>query len=83
MFASILGHIGDGNFHESIMYDKTNAEEVEKIERVVHNMIDRALLMEGTCTVRSRCNPIPAITQNIESGNRANMGWVWGRSNTW
>lgn len=50
MFASILGHIGDGNFHESIMYDKTNPKEVQKIERVVHNMVDRALLMEGTCT---------------------------------
>ncbi|KAF8424338.1 oxidoreductase, FAD-binding protein [Tirmania nivea] len=50
MFASILGHIGDGNFHESIMYDKTNPEEVKRIETVVNNMIDRALEMEGTCT---------------------------------
>ncbi|KAI5801679.1 hypothetical protein DFH27DRAFT_65256 [Peziza echinospora] len=50
MFASILGHIGDGNFHESIMYDKTKPEDVRAIERVVHNMIDRALEMDGTCT---------------------------------
>lgn len=53
MFASILGHLGDGNFHEGIMYDKTNTEDVKRIETVVHNMIDRALEMEGTCTVRS------------------------------
>ena len=53
IFASILGHIGDGNFHESIMYDKTNPDEVKNIERVVHNMVDRALEMEGTCTVGS------------------------------
>lgn len=50
MFASILGHIGDGNFHESIMYDKSNPEEVKRIEKCVHDMVDRALEMEGTCT---------------------------------
>ncbi|MCJ1393866.1 hypothetical protein MMC18_006742 [Xylographa bjoerkii] len=50
LFASILGHIGDGNFHESILYDNTNPKEREKVEHCVHNMVDRALDMEGTCT---------------------------------
>lgn len=50
MFASILGHVGDGNFHESIMYDKDNPEEVKRIQKCVHDMVDRALEMEGTCT---------------------------------
>ncbi|TQV93486.1 glycolate oxidase, subunit GlcD [Cordyceps javanica] len=50
MFASILGHIGDGNFHESIMYNKNDPQELEKVERCVHNMVNRALNMEGTCT---------------------------------
>lgn len=50
MFASILGHIGDGNFHESIMYDKRSAADVARIEKCVHDMVDRALDMEGTCT---------------------------------
>lgn len=50
LFASILGHIGDGNFHESIMYDKTVPGEREKVEACVHNMVNRALNMEGTCT---------------------------------
>ncbi|KAI1300422.1 putative D-lactate protein [Xylaria venustula] len=50
LFASILGHIGDGNFHESIIYNRTKKDEVEKVERCVHNMVDRALDMEGTCT---------------------------------
>ncbi|KAI5779071.1 hypothetical protein EDC01DRAFT_723772 [Geopyxis carbonaria] len=50
MFASILGHIGDGNFHESIMYDKNNPDEVARIKKCVHDMVDRALEMEGTCT---------------------------------
>ncbi|MCJ1473447.1 hypothetical protein MMC13_002098 [Lambiella insularis] len=50
LFASILGHIGDGNFHESILYDNTNPKEREAVEYCVHNMVNRALDMEGTCT---------------------------------
>jgi len=51
LFASILGHIGDGNFHASIMYDRQNPEERARVEKVVHDMVDRALEMEGSCTV--------------------------------
>jgi D-lactate dehydrogenase (cytochrome) len=50
LFASILGHIGDGNFHESIMYNKNKPGEREKVEKCVKNMVVRALEMEGTCT---------------------------------
>lgn len=50
LFASILGHIGDGNFHESIMYSKSRPGEKEKVEKCVKNMVVRALEMEGTCT---------------------------------
>ncbi|KAL0937667.1 glycolate oxidase [Colletotrichum truncatum] len=50
LFASILGHIGDGNFHESIIYNRTIPEEREKVEKCVKNMVKRAIEMEGTCT---------------------------------
>ncbi|KAK7714464.1 D-lactate ferricytochrome c oxidoreductase [Botryosphaeria dothidea] len=50
MFASMLGHIGDGNFHSAIFYNKKDPEQVEKVKRVVYGMVDRALEMEGTCT---------------------------------
>lgn len=50
LFASILGHIGDGNFHESILYDSKNPKERAAVEKVIHDMVDRALEMEGTCT---------------------------------
>lgn len=50
LFASILGHIGDGNFHESIMYNRSRPGEREKVEKCVKNMVVRALEMEGTCT---------------------------------
>ncbi|KAK4192573.1 FAD-linked oxidase-like protein [Podospora australis] len=50
LFASILGHIGDGNFHESIIYNRRDKGEREKVETCVKNMVKRALEMEGTCT---------------------------------
>jgi D-lactate dehydrogenase (cytochrome) len=50
LFASILGHVGDGNFHESIIYNRTDAAERAKVEKCVKNMVRRALEMEGTCT---------------------------------
>jgi D-lactate dehydrogenase (cytochrome) len=50
LFASILGHIGDGNFHESIIYNRQDKSERDKVETCVKNMVKRALEMEGTCT---------------------------------
>lgn len=51
IFASLLGHIGDGNFHTSIMYNRKDPDEKERVETVVYNMVNRALEMEGSCTV--------------------------------
>ncbi|UKZ60550.1 uncharacterized protein TrAtP1_001822 [Trichoderma atroviride] len=50
LFASILGHIGDGNFHESIMYNKNDESERAKVEACVKNMVRLAIEMDGTCT---------------------------------
>ncbi|MCJ1422197.1 hypothetical protein MMC29_000076 [Sticta canariensis] len=50
LFASILGHVGDGNFHESVLYDNTNPAERAMVEKCLHDMVHRALEMEGTCT---------------------------------
>ncbi|KAJ5334855.1 hypothetical protein N7452_007258 [Penicillium brevicompactum] len=50
LFASILGHIGDGNFHASIMYDRNDPIERARVEKVVYDMVDRGLDMEGSCT---------------------------------
>lgn len=48
IFGSILGHIGDGNFHETILFQKHQHDQVEEC---VDKMVLRALEMEGTCTV--------------------------------
>lgn len=58
IFASILGHIGDGNFHESIMYNRRDPAQRARVEKCVHDMVDRALAMEGSCTVVPP--PLPA-----------------------
>jgi D-lactate dehydrogenase (cytochrome) len=50
LFASVLGHIGDGNFHTSILYDRSSPDERARVEKVVYDMVGRALEMEGTCT---------------------------------
>lgn len=48
IFASVIGHVGDGNFHVAMLYDPTNMVQKEAVARCVHNMMDRALEMEGT-----------------------------------
>ncbi|PNS19463.1 D-lactate dehydrogenase [Sphaceloma murrayae] len=44
---SIVGHVGDGNFHAIILY---NDSEKGLAEEIVHRMVKRAIEMEGTAT---------------------------------
>ncbi|KAK3490107.1 FAD-linked oxidase-like protein [Neurospora crassa] len=48
LFASVVGHVGDGNFHVSMMYDPTNTQQKQAVAQCVKNMMTRALEMEGT-----------------------------------
>lgn len=48
IFASVVGHVGDGNFHVAMMYNPDDAALTDKVRTAVHNMMDRALAMEGT-----------------------------------
>lgn len=70
IFASILGHIGDGNFHSSIMYDPKNPEQKARVEKVVYDMVDRALDMEGSCTVSLR-------VLAVQAGLTRGLGGTW------
>lgn len=45
---TILGHVGDGNFHAILMF--RDDEELERVRGAVHRMVHRALLLDGTCT---------------------------------
>lgn len=48
IFASVIGHIGDGNFHVAMMYDPKDERMTKRVSHVVHDMMSRALEMEGT-----------------------------------
>lgn len=50
MPTTILGHVGDGNFHVIFAIDPNKPEEMEEVEAINHRLIDRALAMDGTCT---------------------------------
>jgi D-lactate dehydrogenase (cytochrome) len=47
---TLLGHIGDGNFHLGINVDTANPVEVEEAERLNERLVARALAMGGTST---------------------------------
>ena len=50
ILAPIVGHVGDGNFHLSPVFDPNDKEEVRKVDEINERMVLRALAMDGTCT---------------------------------
>lgn len=50
LFAGILGHVGDGNFHCILPIDIDNPEEIAKVQKVSSRIAEHALKLGGTCT---------------------------------
>jgi len=50
LVAPILGHVGDGNFHLTLMVDMADAAEVKAAKQLCERLVERALAMDGTCT---------------------------------
>ncbi len=50
LVAPILGHVGDGNFHLTLLVDMADAAEVRAAKILCERLVERALAMEGTCT---------------------------------
>lgn len=46
----LVGHVGDGNFHFGYLLDPNKPEERELAEKLNHQLVMRALSLEGTCT---------------------------------
>ncbi len=46
----LVGHVGDGNFHFGYLIDPDSAEERATAETLNHQLVARALALEGTCT---------------------------------
>jgi len=50
LVAPIVGHVGDGNFHVSVMVDMDNPDELRDVDEFMELLVERAIAMEGTCT---------------------------------
>ncbi|MGV8805199.1 MAG: FAD-binding oxidoreductase [Polaromonas sp.] len=46
----LVGHVGDGNFHFGYLIDPAKPEERALAETLNHQLVARALRLEGTCT---------------------------------
>jgi D-lactate dehydrogenase (cytochrome) len=50
LLATIVGHVGDGNFHTAPLFDLEDRDEMQKVKIFVERLVERALAMDGTCT---------------------------------
>jgi D-lactate dehydrogenase (cytochrome) len=50
LMAPIVGHVGDGNFHLSLLLDMNDENEIKTAKTFLERLAERALRMEGTCT---------------------------------
>ena len=50
LYAPIIGHVGDGNFHLIAVIDRTNPIDLKVMNEINRRLISRALSMQGTCT---------------------------------
>ena len=50
ILAPIVGHVGDGNFHLTLLVDMDDPEDIKRCKALNERLIERALAMDGTCT---------------------------------
>ena len=50
LYAPLVGHAGDGNFHLNIIIDPANAAEYQTVKAFNARLVGRALSLGGTCT---------------------------------
>jgi D-lactate dehydrogenase (cytochrome) len=50
LIAPIVGHIGDGNFHLTLLIDRDDPAEVANAKAFGDRLVERAMAMDGTCT---------------------------------
>ena len=89
----IYGHVGDGNFHATIMYDPSKKESYKMIRDFSNKLVDKALSLDGTVTgehgigiqkkeylLKQHPDNIPlmqAIKKTIDPNNIMNPGKVF------
>jgi D-lactate dehydrogenase (cytochrome) len=50
LVATIVGHVGDGNFHAIVLIDPGRPDELARAQELTARMVRRAIEMDGTCT---------------------------------
>jgi D-lactate dehydrogenase (cytochrome) len=50
LVAPIIGHVGDGNFHLTLLVDLEDSDEVARAQALCERLVERSLAMDGTCT---------------------------------
>jgi D-lactate dehydrogenase (cytochrome) len=50
ILAPIVGHVGDGNFHLTLLVNMDDPDEVTRAKDLSERLVERALAMDGTCT---------------------------------
>ncbi len=50
MTATIVGHVGDGNYHVLFVLDPNNTDEMDRAAAINEAMVARAIAVGGTCT---------------------------------
>lgn len=50
LIAPIVGHVGDGNFHTSVMVDSNSEAEMKVVMGYLSRLVERAHRLGGTCT---------------------------------
>ena len=48
ILAPIVGHVGDGNFHLTLLVVLADADEVKRAKALSERLVERALAMDGT-----------------------------------
>ena len=48
--APMVGHVGDGNFHTTIIYDPNKKDDYEIIRKFSNKLVDKCLSLDGTIT---------------------------------
>lgn len=71
LFAPVVGHVGDGNFHVLLMFDKNNADEVAKTKGILSRLAKRAIEMDGTCTGEHGVGQGKRAYMELEHGEHA------------
>ncbi|HMN51589.1 MAG TPA: FAD-linked oxidase C-terminal domain-containing protein [Xanthobacteraceae bacterium] len=50
LLGPIVGHVGDGNFHVSLVIDMEDEDELARVRKFLERLAERALRLDGTCT---------------------------------